>query len=64
MLQTPAPAPVLLLGEEGRGGDNLSHGPYTGGQWVAANTELGDTAVQLPVDNMIKIGKMKICSHV
>ena len=25
------------------GGGNLSHGPYTGGQWVAANTELGDT---------------------
>ena len=45
----------------GRRGGNLSHGPYTGGQWVAANTELGDT-LQLPVDKLIKI--WKICSHV
>ena len=46
-------------GGRGEGGGNLSHGPYTGGQWVAANTELGDT-LQLPVDNLIKIGKIRL----
>ena len=38
------------------GGGNLSHGPYTGGQWVAANTELGDTLQLLSMYGTLDIG--------
>ena len=47
----------------GERGGNLSHGPYTGGQWVAANTELGDTLQLLSMYGTLDLmRKMRICT--